>query len=291
VLGVPTSAGAFAPGQEQAPAALREAGLLERLCDAGATVTDHGDREVWRWRPDHASPRAQHVAEVVAIVRETAGRVARAADAGEVTVVLGGDCTVGIGTVAGHVSSGGRVGLVYFDSHADLNVPAAVRAGALDWMGVAHMLGEDGAVPELVHAGPRAPLLAPEQVLLLGWGSEQATPFERDALARRGIDAITVDDVAADPTAAARRAAEWAADRCDRLVVHFDVDVIDFADEPLSENTGRNEGLAFDAALTALAGVAASPLLAGVTVTELNPAHAREGGVERFAAALARALA
>ena len=52
LIGVPTSAGAFAPGQEQAPEALRAAGLVERLERAGIQVTDYGDGPIWRWRPD-----------------------------------------------------------------------------------------------------------------------------------------------------------------------------------------------------------------------------------------------
>jgi arginase len=127
VIGVPTSAGAFAPGQEQAPAALRRAGLLECLADAGLQVRDGGDAEVWRWRPDRLHPRAQNLRPVIEIVRDTARRVAEAADAGEKTLVLGGDCTVGIGTVSGHVQTAPGVGLVYFDSHADLNVPESAR--------------------------------------------------------------------------------------------------------------------------------------------------------------------
>ena len=292
VIGVPTSAGAFAPGQEQAPAALRAAGLLDALRERGADVRDHGDREVWRWRPDREHRRAQNVAAIVEIVRDTARRVGASVEAGETTLVLGGDCTVGIGTVAGHVATGERVGLVYFDTHADLNVPAAVPEGALDWMGMAHMLAEDGAVPELVAAGPRTPLLAPADVLLFAWGPEQATAFEREAIPRRGLRSIPVDEVAADPGAAAARACALMEDRCDRLLVHFDVDVIDFADVPLSENTGRNEGLAFDHALRALDGLLASPRLAGLTITELNPDHTESGAgtLERFAGAVARSL-
>jgi arginase len=144
VIGVPTSAGAFAPGQEEAPAALRAAGLIDALVRAGLVVRDDGDCATWRWRPDREIRRAQNLPQVVAIVRDTAERVAAAAN--ELTLVLGGDCTVGIGTVAGHTRHG-RVGLIYFDLHADLNVPASVLPGALDWMGMAHMLGEDGAAP------------------------------------------------------------------------------------------------------------------------------------------------
>ena len=72
ILGVPSSAGAFAAGQERAPAALREAGLVERLAAAG-DVLDLGDLPEFRWRPDRAQPRAQHatqVAETAAAVRD-----------------------------------------------------------------------------------------------------------------------------------------------------------------------------------------------------------------------------
>jgi arginase len=293
IVGVPTSAGAFAPGQEQAPAALRAAGLVESLRRVGLAVDDHGDREVWRWRPDREERQAQNLGTVVEVVGETAARVAEAAVPGAVTLVLGGDCTVGIGTVAGQVASGERVGLLYFDTHADLNVPGSVREGALDWMGMAHLLGEPGARPELVEAGGRAPLLAPEQVVLFGWGPEQATEFEREAISRRGLATVPVDEVAAEPEAAAARALSLLESRCERLLVHLDVDVVDFTDTPLSENTGRNEGLPFATALRALRPLLASPLLAGLTITELNPDHAEDGAgaIERLVSAVAEMLA
>ena len=182
---------------------------------------------------------------------------------------------------------------MYFDTHADLNVPGSVREGALDWMGMAHMLGVDGAAPELVGAGARVPLLSPDDVLLFAWGPEQATPFERELIEGRGIRVVPVGEVAADPEGAAARARELIERRCDRLLVHFDVDVIDFTDVPLSENWGRNEGLSYDAAMRALAVLLASPKLAALTVTELNPDHAEQGAdsLERFASGLARSLA
>jgi hypothetical protein len=92
-------------------------------------MRNHGDRELWRWRPDRENRSAQNVGKVVEIVRDTARRVGDSIGAGETTLVLGGDCTVGIGTVAGHVSAAERVGLIYFDTHADLNVfDQALRA-------------------------------------------------------------------------------------------------------------------------------------------------------------------
>jgi arginase len=292
LIGVPTSAGAFAPGQEQAPQALRAAGLVESLQRSGVEVHDRGDCEPWRWRPDRDNRRAQNLTKVVEIVRDTARRVGDAIGAGEVTVVVGGDCTVGIGAVCGHVSSGERVGLIYFDTHADLNVPDSVREGALDWMGVAHMIGERGACPELVGVGPSPRLLEPEQIVLFAWGREQATAFESEVIARHAIATVAVEEVASDPEGAAIRARQLIEGRCDRLLVHRDVDVIDFTDVPLSENWGRNEGLSFDHALRAFAELVASPRLAGLTISELNPDHAERGAgsLERFVAAVAGGL-
>jgi arginase len=292
LIGVPSSAGAFAPGQEDAPGALRESGLVEALRDL-TDLRDHGDRPVWRWRPDRGRPRAQNLEQVIATVKETSRLVGKSIAEDEVTLILGGDCTVGIGTVDGHVGSGDRVGLIYFDAHADLNVPSSFREGALDWTGLAHMLGVEGAVAELVGACGRVPLLEADQVLLFAWDPEQATSFERDRLERRGIKTIPVAEVGANPEGAAIRARELMGDGCERLLVHFDVDVIDFTDVPLSENTGRNQGLSYEHAMSALGVLLHDPRLAGLTITELNPSHAESeaGSIERFARDVATRLA
>ena len=276
LIGAPTSLGAFAPGQEQAPRALREAGLRADV--------DFGDIALRRWRPDREQRRAQNADGVAKAAREVAERVEAAYRSGLTPVVLGGDCTVGVGTVAGALAAGERVGLVYFDLHPDLNTPETAGTGTLDWMGVAHMLGLPGTVPELAGIAR----LAPDQVLFFGRQDDQTRPGERQAIEAHGLESIMVEQVAADPRGAAARAAQ----RFDRYLVHFDVDVVDFVDRPLSENTGHNIGLPFDAACAALEVLVAGAGFAGLTVTEHNPAHGAEDGSDTaaLAAALQRAL-
>ena len=290
LIGVPSSMGAFAPGQEKGPAALREAGLVERLSSLGVGVADRGDSALRRWRPDRENRRAQNLAAVFEVAGETAGRVREARDDGFLPLVVGGDCTVELGTVAGFLSSGVRVrpGLIYFDLHPDLNVPSSVVEGALDWMGVAHMLGLEGAAELLSRIGPRFPLLDDEDVFLFSYGPEQATGHERRAIEHRGLNGIPVDEVATNPEAAAVRALAQMEHRYDHLLVHFDVDTVDFTDLPLSENTGRNQGLPFGTALRALGTLLGSSKLAAVTVTEFNPDHGEEDG--STAEALAKGL-
>ena len=298
LIGVPTSMGAFAPGQEKGPKSLRDARLVERLTRAGVEVVDYGDGEkVRRWRPDKSNRRAQNLGTVAEVVQETARRVEKADAVGHLPLVIGGDCTIELATVAGLLSSrkhsGERMGLIYFDVHPDLNVPNSVGEGALDWMGVAHMLGEDGATEILGSIGPRFPLLDDEEVFLFSYGIEQATDWEREVIERRGLKGTLIEEVASDPEGAAAFALEEMGSRSDRLLVHFDVDTVDFADLPLSENTGRNEGLPFEIALRALRELLKSERLAAVTITEFNPDHGEEDGstAEALADGLVHALA
>jgi arginase len=292
IIGTPSSAGAYAPGQEQAPAALRSAGLLSRLSDAGREVVDYGDSPVFRWRPDRAHRYAQNPSAVRDAIIATAGRVQTAASTGQVPLVLGGDCTVGIGTVSGMLAvNPERLGLIYFDLHADLNTPDSVPDGALDWMGMAHLLDEPAALPELRQIGPSTPLLTPEQVVVFGHSHEHATPWEREVIARRSVRTTPWEEVANAPEDTAR-AALALLPNVDHLLIHFDVDVIDFIDAPLSENTGRNEGLTLDQALRALRIFTAHPAFAALTITELNPLHGEEDGstLKRFVAGLVESL-
>jgi arginase len=293
LIGAPTSAGAYAPGQEDGPAALRQHGLADELRRCGAYVNDDGDIERWRWQPDPGDRLAQNSLAVADSARAVAERVAAALKDDSLPIVLGGDCTIELGTLSGAISASHDPALLYFDIHPDLNTPKSEIDGALDWMGVAHMLGEPDTVEELTGLGPRSPLLAPERLVLFGHDQEHSTPWERERIAHHGIREILVEEIAADPAAAAQRAVELATDGADRYLVHFDVDCIDFVDMPLSENLGRNYGLSFENAMAALDVLLADDRLLALTICELNPHHGAEDGstVRAFAERLAGAIA
>jgi len=291
IIGAPSSAGAYAPGQEKAPSALRAAGLPGLLTDRGIAVDDRGDVPGFRWRADRAHPRAMNASAAAAVARATADRVASALADDAAVLVLGGDCTIELGTVAGALRATTSVGLVYIDLDADLNTPGSTTDGALDWMGVAHMLGIPGTVPELVALGPRAPMLGPEQVLL--FATDNVEPFERRVIDELGIAEVRLAEVDADPTGAAERVAAGWARRFDRLLVHLDVDVLDYVDMPLAENVRRNVGLRFDRLVASLRPLLRAPNWTTLTVSELNPDHGESDGstVRGFVEALADALA
>jgi arginase len=291
IIGAPSSAGAYAPGQERAPAALREAGLPDRLRDLGVDVRDLGDTERFRWQVDRNNPRAMNALAVARTARSTARLVEQALADHGTALVLGGDCTVELGTVAGALRSNHDVGLVYIDLDTDLNTPRSTTDGALDWMGVAHLLGVSDTLEELVAIGPRTPLLRPDQ--LLYFAIDNVEPFERQLIRELGIEHVTLAQVAPEPAKVAEQVAHGWARKFTRLLIHLDVDVVDFADMPLAENTRRNVGLKFDQLVAALRVLLSAPNWAALTVCELNPDHGLSDGstLRTFVAALSDAIA
>jgi arginase len=284
-----TSAGGYAPGQEEGPRALLESGLVERLKAAGVAVRHGGRVTPCRWRPDPDSPRAANAGAVI----DRAGQVAalvRSAAAEDTILVLGGDCTVGVGTVAGLRDRVRRPGVVYVDRHADLNVPESTVDGALDWMGVAHMLDVEGAVDGLAALAGHRPMLGPGQLSFLGLGSH--TDFEAEVIRDRRLPVVDVQSAVSDPRRSAR-AALSPLSACDRLAVHFDVDLVDFLDAPLAENTDRGIAPTLTACGEMLSELLTDARVRALTVTEFNPHHGSEDGstTQRLIAILVSCLA
>lgn len=273
IVGAPSSAGSYAPGQELAPAVLREHGLVDRLRSRGITVTDAGDGPVQIWSPDDEHPLAQNLGDVVTSVTAVAEKVGAALDDGADVLLLGGSCLVALGAMSALVPRAPDASLLYIDRHSDLNTPQTTTDGALDWMGLAHLLDVPGALPELRDALGPAPLLTPEHVHLLGVVPSASTPGERRIRDALGLQMTVSDDLAHDPRAAAARALEALGPG--PIVAHVDVDVLDFTDAPLAEDTGgRNTGPTLAALTEALAMICRDPRFRILSIGEFNPTRA-----------------
>jgi arginase len=295
LIGVPTSAGTHGPGQEKAPQALREAGLVRGLEAAGVIVHDQGDLPLAMYQAAAADPRRRNLDGVAAVAGRVADRVAEVLGRGMVPLVVGGDCTITIGVVAGFARHGADVGLLYFDGDADLSTPASTSSGVLDSMVVAHLLGE--GAPELTGLGPRRPLLAADRLLLFGFDDPDDRGQAQQALLARHAPAAwpaaRVREAPGGPRAAAADALAELETRAATVVVHFDVDVVDTGDLPLANFPHFNQGLTLADALGCLEVFLAGDRLGGVVVTEVNPDHDPDGTqlgrlVDGLVAALAR---
>jgi arginase len=293
LIGVPTSAGTHGPGQEKAPQALRRAGLLEGLRAAGLQVEDDGDLPVVRYQASVADPRQRNLDGVVEVAGRVADRVHAALDRGRRPLVLGGDCTITLGVVAGFARHGDDLGLVYVDGDADLSTPATSRSGVLDAMGVAHLLGE--GAPSLAGVGPRVPLLAPDRLLLFGHDDPDDLGEPQQALLARHAPADwparRARAVPGGPRAAAAAALAELEPRSGTVLVHFDVDVVDSGDLPLANFPHFGQGFGLADALACLEVFLASPKLGGLVVTEVNPDHDPDGQLARLVDGLIAALA
>jgi arginase len=260
-------------------------------------VSDHGDLPAFRWRADPARRSPQNLAAVVSVATSVAESIEEVVGRGEVPLVAGGDCTITVGVVAGFLRAGLDPSLLYVDGGVDLYVPATQPAGHMDSMGVAHLLDEPGAAPELAGIGPRTPMLEPKDVVFFGQSAVSVRPSEdpRDVegvvFAKHGFRSYPIEIVAGRPAEAAHHA-RAAIELDDRpFLVHFDVDVLDFLDCPLADQP-EDRGLRLDEAVECLRVFAASPRFGGLVVTEINPDHADPEGatMRRFAEGIARAL-
>ena len=166
LLGAPTSAAAMSPGHEGAPAALRNAGIVERLRAIGYEVSDFGDDPPQLYQPDEESPRARNLPRILAAIEALKPRVEQAVKSGALPLILSGDCSVALATVAGVRRYFRNVSMIYMDRDADLNTPATTTSGCVDGMAVSHLTGRGAA--ELVRFWGEPPLVREPDVALFG---------------------------------------------------------------------------------------------------------------------------
>lgn len=272
LVGAATSAGAYGPGQERAPATFRRHGLVEALDATGRVVTDIGDVAAAVFRPDPDHPHGANVEIVVQVCRAVARSVAQTLDQGAVALVLGGDCTISLGTVAGALEGSDSVGLVYIDGDTDLNTPIT-GDGILDWMGAGHLLGLPGAERDLSTLARRSPMLEPAALRFVA--ADNANAAEQGVVDELQLHRYPVATCQAEPQFVLESLATWAAD-FDRLLVHVDIDVLAGADFPMADNTRDVPGLSLPVLTELLDGLCHLPNFAALTLCEVNPDHARD---------------
>lgn len=283
VIGIPSSAGARRSGQERGPQALRSAGLVEQLRQHGLVVRDVGDLPDAIYRPDTEHPQARNLEAVARVARNVTIAVERESGAASFIIVLGGDCTITIGVLAGLATERSPLGLIYVDGDLDLNTPETTPSGVFDGMVTAHLLGNGAS--ELAGIGRQFPLLPESRLVYFGYnvGAGGIDPPELACLEASTALRYAVEAVRSAPAAVAREAIAALEQRADRFLVHFDIDVTDTS----AVDVPHRGGLSIDDAVEALSVFVASPRCVGLVVTELNPELDTDGFTAR---ALARGI-
>jgi arginase len=278
LIGVPTSAGSHGPGAEQAPAALRAAGLQARLEAAGFEVTDHGDTPVFLYQPDEEHPRARNAAVVVEALAALRAKVELAAKSGALLLILGGDCAITPGTIAGLRRYYREVGVFWMDRDADLNTPTSTPSGCIHGMTVAHLTGR--GAPEIVRFSPDMPMVREPNLTL--YGVERLDPPEEQFLATSLLRAYHAADVLRrGPAVTAREAVERIHGKQSPFVLHYDVDVIsspDFTACGFPAEGSLHAGHVREA----LEEVVAAPHLLAIELSEFLPSLDADGSAAKF---------
>ena len=290
IIGAPSSAGAHHAGQEQAPAALRAAGFVDRLRAAGIDVVDLGDVVDATFTVDDPDSNARGLSTVVEVARAVADAVAGVLAENRLPVVLGGDCTITLGVVAGVQRTHPDVGLMYFDGDADLATPETTASGVLDAMGVAHLLGlTDNPLARL---GLRWPMLDPASLVLFGYDDGDLDAYKEDGLGSLPpLVRYTYREVRSAPGALAASALAAIRTAGSHLVVHFDVDAITSRELPLGNFPHYGTGVSVSTAQDALTAFYAAPQLVAAVLTEVNPSYDPSGvSVARYVDTVTGAL-
>ncbi len=276
IIGVPSSAGARLTGQERAPQAFRQAGFIENLQSAGLEVIDFGDLPLVTFKPDQQHPKAQNLQLVADVAKSVNKQIERAVRDKAVPIVLGGDCSIALGVVSGLIGQSPNLGLMYFDGDLDLNTPETTFSGIFDGMVIAHMTGN--GVDALTRLGRRYPLMAEEDIVLFGYNIDAVgiDAVEIEGLQQRQMAKYPVSQIQGKAVESASEALAQLENRTDSILVHFDVDVIDYDDFPVGDLPHEN-GLSFDDTIRALDVFVASLKFAGLIITEFNAERDPDG--------------
>jgi arginase len=287
LIGAPSSAAAFSPGTEKAPAALRAAGIVERLQGLGFEVTDLGDCAPRLFAEDDEHRRARNLPTIVAGLNDLKARAEVAVKSGALVLVLGGDCAQVIGLLTAARRNYKQLGLVWVDRDADLNTPATTPSGRIDGMVLAHAIGR--GAPELVRFWGEAPLVREPDVTVFGVG--RLDPAEQEFLSKspmRYVDASEVESKGG--AAAATEVLVHSHADTKGFVLHLDVDVISSEELP-AVNLPATAGLNLSNVQAALNEFVGHQNLLAWDVAQYNPDKDPDGsGAKKIVEVVLKAL-
>ena len=272
VIGVPMDLGADRRGVDMGPSAVRYARLKESLERLGIAVTDHGNLRVPV--PESATPaeqNAKYLPIIRAVCDELAAIVEGVVRAKGFPLVLGGDHSIAMGTIAGVARGRGKApGLIWVDAHGDINTPMTSPSGNVHGMRVHYAL-LDAAID-------------PKRMVFIGL--RDVDDGEKRAIRELGVKAFAMSDV--DRLGMSRVIDEALAIVADGdLSVHvsFDMDGIDPSEAP-GVGTPVRGGLSYREAHLLMETVAASGTLGSLEITEINPILDRENMTSSLAVEL-----
>lgn len=270
LLGIQAGRGAATPGAERGPHELRKRGLIQRLAANGREVQDLGDIPgVYETRFGVTVENLNNLRYVLQVNRHTHACVlgTRRKHPRDFLLIVGGDHSLAIGTLAGLSDACQRLGIIWIDAHGDFNTPASSPSGNIHGMSLAVACGHGHR--DLRSIADRDPLVLEDDVHL--FGVRDVDEKEQENLDHSAVDVLPMPKWRRRGVVESTLAAvEQLASRCDHIHLSFDIDVLDPKFVP-GTGTPVPGGLSDDEARTLMAALAAQGLIGSAEIVEYNP--------------------
>jgi len=273
VIGVPLDLGGNRRGVDMGPSAFRIAGLGERIAGLGRTLVDKGDLPTPIAEMKEArDERKKYIGEITHVCQKVYQTSLESLIEGAVPIVLGGDHSVGAGSVAASADWAKKtrdlpIGLLWIDAHGDMNTPATSPSGNVHGMPLAALLGNEPE--ELAHIGGFAPKAHPATTVLIG--VRNLDEREKTAVRDSNVHVFTMKDIDRHGIASvAERAVALAGAGTAGVHVSFDMDVCDPSIAP-GVGTPVKGGLEYREAHLLMEIIADSGWLTALDLVEVNP--------------------
>lgn len=268
IIGAPSDFGQGRRGVDMGPSAIRYAGLSEKLARLGHDVEDLGNIVVPTPEMHTVKDeKLKYFDEVKAVCENLYREVSRVMEEGAIPIILGGDHSISIGSLAGIAASRRPFGVIWFDAHGDMNTPETTPSGNIHGMPLAVNLGLGH--PEFIHLGGFAPKVKPENVVLVGIRSIDED--EAKLIRQTGIRAYTMAEIDRMGMAAVmEEAIRIASNQTEGIHLSLDLDSLDPTFAP-GVGTPVNGGVTYREGHLAMEILADSGKIRSVDVVEVNP--------------------
>ena len=267
IFGVPLDLGAQKLGVDMGPTAIRYAALKEAFVKNEIEFTDYGDLVIEQSFYNNDKTQDNYIKQISEISDKLSVLVYEALIDEYIPVILGGDHSTAIGSIAGASKKAKRLGLLWLDYHPDSNTPETSPSGNIHGMSVAISLGY--GYPELVNCAGFSPKILPKDVCMIG--VNDIDEGESIFIKEHGIRMFTLMDIERiGIVKVIDEALKALSAQCDSIHVSFDLDVLDPLIAPGTGILSRG-GLSYREISYVMKSLSDASIVDSIDIIEVNP--------------------